>query len=506
MIDFEKYTERFEIAQEQKESSTFRDKILEELKKAEWSERKADLEKSLSNIKDERGFDKYQKELAKLFNDIFEVITAPGVDAFVNWLNDLTDNKSDANTKKLRKYLVDNYSAYSEQLDSVISNKEALNVTDNSIFAPLLSEANKAIKKDCNAFLSKPAEFENTIDSFIEELGDNLSGLNDIEELAYTTIDELYTEEQKNNGIDFYADIIEKFLKANQKLDTINDADKDKGIITKAKDRISDIKKCIEKLDRTNIVHSADETVKEMFLSFKDDMIKFEKGISQNLEEFLEQKWEDIISHYDTIKLFFTDIKEIIEEDSWKNFKAKDEIAIVVLKYNALKKENPLTSLKSKSILSVQQTLTKKFNEILDYDKEANNSKQAILDAFNNTIKEYSEKLELIEKLDTGKTLYNKINDDGIAALKNGCEAFKNQNIIEYLTQDFNSDLNTYNNIKNWFNEVLQKSGLSPQIDWLENLLNAEDAGEIAENEFNPDILKELLSNKLITLTITKTY
>jgi len=237
-------------------------------------------------------------------------------------------------------------------------------------------------------------------------------------------------------------------------------------------------------------------------------MVKFEKGISQNLNEFLEQKWNDIILQYDTIKSFFDTIKEIPEENNWKSFKTKDEIAVVVLKYNSIKKDNPLNSLKKqKSILSIQQTLTKKFNDISDYNKDATKAKQAILDVFNNTIKEYSEKLELIEKLDSDKLLlYNKIKVDGVEALKNGVEAFKNKEIINYLIEDFASDLNTYNNLKSWFDEVLQKSGLSQEYEWLNTRLNDLKSGDISVNEFDENIIKVLLSEGLIELTITKTF
>ncbi|MCX6307404.1 MAG: hypothetical protein NTY32_00765, partial [Bacteroidia bacterium] len=200
---------------------------------------------------------------------------------------------------------------------------------------------------------------------------ENLTGLVDIEELTYIKIEDLYSEEQKNNNIDFYVDIIEKFVKINQKLDPINDSEKTDTLITKLKRRIEDIEKCINQLDKTTIANSSDETVKDMFLSFKDDIVKFEKGINQNCEEFLSQKWDDIITHYDTVKAFFNNFKEITEEDAWKSFRAKDEITVIVLKYNAIKKENPLASLKSKSIMSIQQTLTKKFNEINDYEEEA---------------------------------------------------------------------------------------------------------------------------------------
>lgn len=465
------------------------------------------LDQKKQSIIDETSYQKYVDFLKDAINTTIEQITAPTVDDFIAWIEQIVGNSKNEDCNKLRKFLIKNYSdKISESIDSILSSKDVLD-KENILFASLLAEARKAVKKDCNAFLEKPSEFSNAIDGFLaNQIDNNLSALNKIPELAYVNKEELYTEAQKNNNIGYYDEIIEKFIKVNQKFDLISESEKSDSIVTKAKNRIADIKKCIVKLDKTNIALSTDETVKEMFLSFKDDMVKFEKGISQYLDEFLEQKWNDIILHYDTIKLFFDNIKDISEEDSWKSFKAKDEIAVVILKYNSIKKDNPLTSLKSKSILSIQQTLTKKYNEISDYETEANKTKQAILDAFNNTVKEYSDKLELIEKLDTNKTFYNQIKNDGIEALKNGCEAFKNQDVIEYLTQDFSSDLNTYNNIKSWFNEVLQKSGLSSQIDWLEKLLNTEDSGLISDNEFNTEVLKELLSNKLITLTITKTF
>ncbi|MCX6307403.1 MAG: hypothetical protein NTY32_00760, partial [Bacteroidia bacterium] len=126
-------------------------------------------------------------------------------------------------------------------------------------------------------------------------------------------------------------------------------------------------------------------------------------------------------------------------------------------------------------------------------------TKQAILEAFSNTVKEYTDKLDLIEKLDTEKSTFNQIKEDGIEALRNGCESLKDQDIVAYLKDDFSSDLNTYNNIKSWFNEVLQRSGMRRKIDWLEEQLQSEDSDDISEINFDADILKELLLNKLVT-------
>lgn len=463
------------------------------------------LDQKKQSIADEESYQKYVKFLKEAIESTIEQITAPTVDDFIEWVEQITDNKN-THYKAFRKYLISNFSdSVSVQIDSILSVKDILE-KEGILFSSLLSDAHKSIKKDCNTFLDKPAEFENNIDDFLEELNNNLSGLDDIEELRYSNISELYSEEQNNNNIDFYTDIIEKIVKTNQKLDVVNDSEKTDTLATKVKKRIKDIKNCINQLDKTALAKNTDEILKDIFLSFKDDMIKFEKGINYNLEEFLSQKWEDIIAHYDTIKSFFDNVKEIDEKDAWKSFKAKDEISVVILKYNAIKKENPLLSLKSKSLLSVQQTLTKKFNEIKDYEEEAKKTKQAILDAFNITVKEYSDKLDLIEKLDAEKNLFNKIKEDGIKALSNGCESFNGQDIITYLKEDFSSDLNTYNNIKGWFNEVLQKSGMKAKIDWLEEQLQDEDSCVVSENDLDVETLKELLLNKLITLTITKTF
>ncbi|MBK8686615.1 MAG: hypothetical protein IPN26_17420 [Bacteroidetes bacterium] len=73
-----------------------------------------------------------------MFEDIYEVITAPGVDYFIGWVNQITADKNNANSKELRKYLVKHYadSNISESIESINSNKAVLEI-ENSIFANL---------------------------------------------------------------------------------------------------------------------------------------------------------------------------------------------------------------------------------------------------------------------------------------------------------------------------------------------------------------------------------
>jgi hypothetical protein len=510
MIDFEKYKERFETAQEQKESSNFRNKILEELKKAEWRERKANLDKSLQNIKEEKDFEKYQKDLAKLFDDIFEVITAPGVDAFVNWLNDLTDNKSEVNTKKLRKFLVDNYADYSEQIDSVIDNKNALDVPDNSLFAPLLAEVRKAVKKDCNAFLDRPDEFANKIDDFMKELGDDLAGLNDIEEPSYTKIEELYSDAQKSNSIDFYTDIITKIVEENQSLKAINDSERDESWLDKLKTRIGDTKKSIQALDDTDIATSDDDTIKKMFLKFDDEMFDAKKGVVDTLDNFIEKTWNEISDNYFKIKQYFENATKITANaNDWDNFPKKAKLVALTDDYNSILNENPLVTILNLATKDVARTLNKSVKAIEKYENSEREVKQEIMDMFTNFTEEYETKIPLLESLSAiNHSLSKKTQDikDSIEGLKNGCKSLENKDVISYLNEDFTSDLNTYSNITTWFTEVLEQSGMKNELDWLNARLSEAKTGDISATDFDEKVLKELLNKGLISLTIKKIF
>lgn len=107
MIDISAYNDKLEIALQQKGNPSYKTKIKDELSKTEWQERLFGIERSLTNIKDEKDFLDYQKSLTKLFNDLYEIITAPGVDDFIGWVNEITDNKNNSNANKLRNYLVE---------------------------------------------------------------------------------------------------------------------------------------------------------------------------------------------------------------------------------------------------------------------------------------------------------------------------------------------------------------------------------------------------------------
>ena len=64
MIDITIFTEKLDIAKQQKDHPNYRKKIQLELSKPEWQQQKFELDRQFSNIKDEQDFQKYQKALA----------------------------------------------------------------------------------------------------------------------------------------------------------------------------------------------------------------------------------------------------------------------------------------------------------------------------------------------------------------------------------------------------------------------------------------------------------
>lgn len=513
MIDVSAYYEKLEIALQQKSNPSYKTKIQDELSKSEWQERLFGIERTLNNIKDEKDFIEYQKSLTKLFNDLYEVITAPGVDYFISWVDEITADKNNANSKKLRKYLVDQYadSNISDSIESINSNKTVLEI-ENSIFTSLLIEVLKELKKETINLLNDPKQFENNIDDYFDLVKSTLDGLREIKELNYTQANELFSKEQIDNNIDFYIDIVSLVIEKNQSTKPINDTDNNLGLIDKIKSRISDINKCIVLLYKTKIANSQDTTLQKLFLKFTEDMVKYEGGVKNNLEEFIENKWIELETKYNTINDFFENKQTISYDSRWDSYLNKDDLQSIILQYNSLIEDNILDTILTKSVLGIQKSLTSKAKAINDFESYSATVRNNILSVFKCSLSEYESKnLALLDSLVISKPSINSIIIEikkSLEGLKNGIKSLeKATDLISYLNEDFLMDLNTNNDITTFFRKALNESGMSDHLNWLESKLKGADNGIISSQDFgNSNLIKELLDKGLIKIEIQKTF
>ncbi len=513
MIEISEYSKKLEIAKEQKNNPTYSKRIDKELAKPEWQKQLFELEKNISNVKDEKDFQKYQNTLTKLFDDIYEVITAPGVDDFIGWMNEITNNKNDTNAKALRNYIVDHYSEnnISNSIEVISGSKQVLEI-ENSIFANLLSEVSKELKKETTNLLNDPKQFENNIDDYFKNITSTLEGLIKIDLLTFTSFEQLYSEEQKAKKIDFYEIIIKAIFEKGQSLKPQNEIEKTQVIITKVQTRIYEIKKGISILYDSKIASSDDETLKNIFLKL-DKEVKYDKGISNSLYQFIDETWAKIEGYYLLIKEFFAQTSNINYETNWDTFSKKGAIISIVDDYKKIAKDDILINILSKSVDEIILKLEIKAKAIKKYHEQEIDLKKEIEMEFNGIISELKapSKKQLLDNLSTNNPELSKIKNDiesNIEGLKGGITKLKeSKNIILFIKDDFTYVLNNLNDTRSGFELFLQKSGMSKHLDWLESKCNGSANGVIAAQDFNdPTLIKELLDKGLIKITIEKTF
>lgn len=509
MIDIKTYAEKLEIALQQKQNDNYKKAIQAELAKSEWQERKFEIEKQLTGIKEFNDFEKYQKALSRLFDDLYEVITAPGVDDFIGWLNGITDNKNEANTKKLRKFLVDHFSdsSISDLIESVLSVKDSL-WTEKSVFNTLLLGIIRHIKTYCNEFLNKPAEFENNVDDFLTYLDNLLSGISGITQFKFTSKDQLFNEDQVTRNIIFYDELIDTIIEKNQSLKPLNESEETQDLLLILNNRVKGIIDCIDILDKSNVAHRKDQFLERIFFKFKDEMIKYEGGMKDNLDLFLEKNWTLMESNYNDINLFFSETISVEIKDEWKSFPKNEGIGSIILNYQAIIKDNPISSLLSLSSLDIQKILANKSDQIQKFQANSLAIKEEVLDEFIKRIKEYDEhkipQLESILKKDTRiRETFDNLKEQ-VDGLKNGIKVLdKQSNFLKYLIESFTEHLLCYFQIRELFKKALQESGRKEQIEWLEEKFKSSETVNLTEADFNnPDLIKELISIGLIKVSI----
>jgi hypothetical protein len=513
MIDISIYSEKLDIALRQKSNAIYSKKIAGELAKPEWQQQLFELERIFSKVKDEQDFLKYQNTLTKLFDDIYEVITAPGVDDFIAWINEITNDKNNANAKKLRDFLVAHYSEtnISESIEIIISSKQVLEI-ENSIFTSLLSEVSKELKKETTTFLNDPKRFENNIDDYLESITSTLEGLMEIDELAFTSLEQLYSGEQKAKKIDFYDSIIKAIFEKGQSLKPQNEIEKSQVIITKVQTRIDEIKKGILILYNSKIASSDDEMLTSIFLKL-DKEINYDKGISNSLSQFIDETWAEIEAYYLLTKEFFAQTTNIDYDTNWDTFSKKGTIISIVDDYKKLTNENILLHILNKSVGDTIKQLKTKAKAIEKYSELECKSKIAIESEFTDKISEYGSqsKKQLLESLSFNNKELKSIKTDielNIEGIKGGITKIREcKKLILFLKDDFSYVLNNLNDVRSGFEKFLHKSGKKRHLDWLDDKMKGAETGTFgSEDLLDATLIRELLEQGLIKIEFKKTY
>ena len=169
-MSLDKISIQYNKALELKKDAKYATALKAELSKPEWKQQFDAIDERLAVVGSKNDFDKCFKQLVDLFDQIYEKITAPGLDAFIGWIEEHTKN-NDENIKKLRAFLKKDYESYSSSIDDILSSIAELPQEDEKhLFDTMISDFNKKLKKDVSKFVNAPDKFENNIADFLSNL------------------------------------------------------------------------------------------------------------------------------------------------------------------------------------------------------------------------------------------------------------------------------------------------------------------------------------------------
>lgn len=512
MIQIDKYTKKYNTAIERRNNPHFISKLDFELKSADILEQLSILNQPLDDITKVSDFEKKEEAIKTFFNQLYERITSPGLDAFIQWITSQTTSQNQANIRDFKKFLKDNYDYYASDIETILSAKDIVgSIDDGSIFKKILSNFDNKMKKIITYFVDNK-DFEHEIDGFLTTLKIEYDNVSRGRELSYTKFEQLFNEEQSQDStIDFYSDIFEVILRKHQSLDIRKGEDKNTKYYTRILNRISNIKKCIGVLYDTNVAKNDDEQIKALFLKFQKEMPIVEDDYLQSLKEFVNKDWESLCGKYKNILNFYSETPLELNNAQFDGLKKGAELTNLINSYKFIIKEGNINIVPSATTTDIKSTLNKKNKSIVDLNKDIQRIKALIKEEFNDFINKYEKQKSMLQKSieaypslqDEFDSIYGE--DGNIDNLRNG--------ITEYFSEDSSLLVALSNDgilqmielmeaTTKKFEETLKQTGLKEPIEWLDSLENL----ELSVNTMESDKIKLLLSRGLITLTIDRTY
>ena len=146
-MNIDRIAKKYEKALELKKRDKYAATLKSELSKPEWKDKLQEITERVESIGSKSDFEKVISQLENLFENIYEKITAPGLDAFIEWVD--LHAKNQENVKKLRSFLKRNYEAYSTAIDKILSAIDCLPQEDEKhLFDNLIDNFNKKIKSE----------------------------------------------------------------------------------------------------------------------------------------------------------------------------------------------------------------------------------------------------------------------------------------------------------------------------------------------------------------------
>ena len=480
------------------------------------------IQKDKEQISSIEDLSKYQKKIKSFFDDVYKIITAPGVQKFIDWLDELSSKGLETKTRKyITEFLIKEYATYDDSIKNIIANKEVIKA-NNSLFENIKKAVKENINKRIGSSFTSNDKVEEEFPEFIEELNDLLEGLSEIEELGFVDVKDFYTnniEEKSNDDFvaeideekDFYFDLIKQVVEKKDFLTTNQENIELSTIVENVQSSIDDIKNSIETIKIIDVSIDSKDDVKTLYNKFEKSF-KFNNvdNISDNIQESINDSWDKIIDAYNTCQSFYSEFNSSKvdrlknRKERWMNFEFATRIDNYISNLETINTDNPIDSLKTDEITKIKSRFVKNANKIGTLEDD--NPKECITEYFSNITSDFeNKKIEILKKLKTADSEIEKI-ESAVGEINSFIENIDDSdNLLDALNDDFvDGILGSYDYIKKEFTSAIEKSDIKDDLNYLEEISSEEYKLSKTDLEDNIERFKRLLEYDLININLTK--
>lgn len=473
----------------------------------------------ISSLED---LEKYQKKIKSFFEDVYKIITAPGVQKFIDWLNELSSKGLESKVSNhITESLIGKYAAYDERIKSIIKNKNVIE-PNGSLFENIKKSVKENINKRIVTSFSSKEKVEEELSDFIEELDYLLEGLSEIEKLCYTDVKNFYTEnfDDRNNDdyvaeideeADFFYDLIKQVVEKKDFLTTDKDKIQLSTIVENVQSSIDDIDNSIETIKTIKVSTDSDDNTINLYNKFEKSF-KFNnvENVSDYIQESINETWEKIISSYNSCQSFYSEFNSSKVEKlkgsnaKWMHFEFAARIDNYISNIETIITDNPITSIQSEDIVKIKSRFVKTANKIATLDDD--NPKETIIEYFSNITSDFeNKKIEILKKLKTDNSEIEKIKT-AVEEINNFIVNIENsENLLDALNDDFvDGILGSSEYIKKEFTSAIEKSDIKEDLDYLDKISSDGNVLSKSDLETNLERFKRLLEYDLININLTK--
>lgn len=481
------------------------------------------IQKEREQISSFEDLEKYQKKVKSFFDEVYKIITAPGVQKFVDWINELSLKGIETKiSTHITDFLIGEYATYDENIKNIIKNKAVLE-PNSSLFENIKKSVRENINKRILSSLLNKEKINDELPDFIEELDDLLEKISEINELGFQDAKDFYTnnidDKDLNDYIpeidqdaDFFYILIKQIIEKKDFLTTNQDLIKLSTIAEAIENSLVDIKQSIEKLKSINIQDETDNNVRTLYNKFEKNLVfdTEKNNISGYLEKEIFGTWETVISAYHYCQNFYRNhpIEKIQKlegsKSKWLDLSIAGKIEQYILTLNNIVSDNPEKAINGSDISKIKNNYTKAEKAIKTLEESS--LKEDIVNYFQTITSDYEgKKIEILKKLKIESSEVEKIKS-AVDEINRFIDNIKeSENLLEALNVDFvNGILESYEYIKKEFTAAIEKSDIKDDLGFLDGIYS--DGYQLNKSELDTNLerFKRLLEYDLININLTK--